>query len=213
MFYIWRMKIKWYLSTLVLVFIFFGLFQKQMSAPNQEILVAFNTEEVSIEQSQNAVAAISDQLRAFGIDDILVQKTANGSLKISYHSAISVENIKKTFGRDLLELNISPVHLEKSNRKFPSKNNQKDYNLDVYAIQKTSDNNQSTGKYVIAVKQDFDRYLNTSFYPNFISVDLSLVNQAKSTLNSFSEVSFNLINDTSYIIPEVRAGPNYLGRL
>lgn len=200
------MKIKWYLSTLVVVFSFLGICNNKISLPNQEILLQFNSEEVTTEQSQKAIATIKQQLRCFGVDYFHVSESGNGELRISYHSSMDVESIKKSLSEDGLGLDLTSLNPNDKDEKSPNQNH-KDYNLDVYELQKTTDSNNSAGKYIIVVKQDYDRYISPSFYPYVSQHDFCQpVEFEKLANNSFTQHAL-ATNSTSYIIPEVRAGP------
>lgn len=201
------MKIKWYLSTLVIVLASLGFCQNQISIPNQEILVQFNTEEVTIEQSKKAIDVIKQQLHNFGIESFHIREIQNGELRISYHSSLDVENIKKALAEKEIGLALTSLQDKKSS-KDPSGDPQKDFNLDVYEIQKPSDSH-SAGKFVIVVKQDFDRFLNSNFYPTFNQTDFAQLNDVENLPNnSIAYIAF-AIKNTSHVIPEVRAGPAF----
>jgi hypothetical protein len=202
------MKTKWYISTLILVLTFLGICHNQISLPNQEILVQFNTKEVTAEQSQNAIAAIKQQLQTFGVDNIQVREESNGSLKISYHSAIAVENIKKTLSDDeALALDFTALNHHKKSSKYPSKKQSKSYNLDVYELHKPTDNSNSAGTYVINQKQDYDRFLSSNSGLHLDEIDLSKTEGfVKLSAKTNKNTAF-VIENTSYIFPEVRAGP------
>ncbi len=201
------MKAKWYLSTLVVVLTFLGICHNQISTPNQEILLQFNSDEVTTEQSQNAIANIEQQLRSFGIENIQVREDENGQLKIAYYSAVDIESIKKILSAESLNLDVASLKLDKNSSKKTSKDNQKDYNLDVYEIQKPADGNNSAGKFVVIVKQDYDRFLNSNFYPSFNQIDANQTHIVEKLSNSFFKDIAVAIQNTSHIIPEVRAGP------
>lgn len=202
------MKTKWYISTLILVLTFLGICHNQISLPNQEILVQFNTKEVTAEQSQNAIAAIKQQLQTFGVDNIQVREESNGSLKISYHSAIAVENIKKTLSDDeALALDFTALNHHKKSNKYPSKKQSKSYNLDVYELHKPTDNSNSAGTYVINQKQDYDRFFTPNIGLHSAEIDFSKSDKVVKSSHKLNKNSVFLIDNTSYIIPEVRAGP------
>lgn len=203
------MKIKWYLSTLVILLSFLGICHNQISTPNQEILVQFNTEEVTSEQSKKAIEVIKQQLHNFGIESFHIREIENGELRISYHSSLDVESIKKALSEKELGLALSSLQQDKKTSKKPSEEHHKDYDLDVYEIQKTSDGNNSAGKFVIVVKQDYDRYLNSNFYPSFNQTDFGQLKVVENLPNNSIEYIAFVINYTSHVIPEVRAGPAF----
>lgn len=206
MFYIWRMKMKWYLSTFVIAIAFLGICHYQMAAPNQEILLRFNSKGVTVEQTDSAIASIKGQLQNFGIDSIHIHNE-NGELRISYHSYIDVESIKKSLSEKELGIGLTSLNQHGKRTKSPHKENKKDYRLDVYEIQKTSDSNTSTGKFLVIVKQDYDRFLNSNFYPSFNQNEVNGHHEIFKVTNKIITSFAILIENTSYVIPEVRAGP------
>ncbi len=201
------MKTKWYLSTLVVVFTFLGIFLNQASSPNQEILVQFSSEEITTQQSDKAIAVIKRQLQDFGIDSFHIQKSENGDLRISYHSSMDVESIKKALSQNELHLDFESSNQHDNGSRKSSEKNQNYYNLDVYDLHKTSDGNNSAGKYVIVVKQDYDRFLNSNFYPSFNQTDFNLSTEGEKVANNSCKAVVFATNQNAHIIPEVRAGP------
>ena len=203
------MKMKWYLSTLVIALAFLGIYHNQISVPNQEILVQFNSDEVSAEQSQTTIATIKQQLQTLGVENIQVHTESNGKLKISYHSSSDVQSIKKilTEGENVV-LDYSSLNQESKSNKESSGKNHKKYNLDVYEIhKKTGETSNSAGTSVLNVKQDYDRFV----YPNdcLHSNDIDIT-AADGTSNQAYKVNKDIataIDNTSNTIPEVRAGP------
>lgn len=207
------MKLKWYLSTLILAFTIIGICHNKLSSPNQEILVQFNSDEVTVEQSQNAIASIKQQLLTFGIEDIQVREDENGKLKISYYSSVDVESIK-----EILALGESSLHpytslaKHKRSKQLPSDQKSKSYNLDIYELQQSTDsNNGSAGKSVMIVKQDFDRYLNPNVSLPFKDLDFSDIELSLKQAYKINRTIAIAIKNTSHTIPEVRAGPFKIG--
>lgn len=202
------MKTKWYFSTFILILTFLGICHHQISLPNQEILVQFNTKEVTAEQTQNAVAAIKMQLQGLGVETILVREAPNGSLKISYHSIMAVESIKKLLSDEAsLALDFTAFGQHKKSSKSPSKESSKSYNLDVYELQHP-DNSNSVGAFVISQKQDYDRFFNPNSGLYLYKIDLdqtdNIIKRPYKVIKNDAVVKEN----TPYVFPEVRAGPS-----
>lgn len=202
------MKAKWLIGTLTILFAVLGICHNQISIPNQEISVQFNTDEVTTEQSQNAIASIMQQLQTLGVGNMQVREEANGILKITYHSAVDVESIKKTLSKEDLNFAYTSFEQHKQSDKSPKKDNKRSYNLDIYEIHKATDSNSdSTGKYVLNIKQDYDRFSNSNVFLASNEIDYSdtdrLVKQAYKVNRTITIALDNL----SKKIPEVRAGP------
>ncbi len=207
------MKIKWYISTLILVLTLTGICINKISSPNQEILVQFNTIQVSKEQSQTAIASIKLQLLAFGIDQIQVREVENGKLKITYFSSVDVPSIKKILSKEE-HLLVDYVPMEDGDGKFPSKKDSKNYNLDIYEIHKSPDgNNGASGKSLWIVKQDYDRFLNPNVSLPYKLDVVTEIEQLLKCVRKVNRTSTLAINNPSHTIPEVRAGPQAIGDL
>ncbi len=202
---------KWYISTLILVLTVLGIYHNKISSPNQEILVQFNTEEVTIEQSQTAIASIKQQLHGFGIDDIQVYEGENGILKITYYSSFDVEQIQKSLSEEAnLTLDCTSVQKNNSN-KSSSEKKSKSYNFDVYEIHKSTDGSGSAGKAVLIVKQDFDRFLNPNVVLPLNDICCTISARLFKEAYKVNQKIAIQIDFTSHTIPEVRAGPLKIG--
>lgn len=197
------MKRHWYISTFILILTVIGICQNKFSSPNQEILVSFGDDQITIEHTQSAIASIKQQLYKFGIEDVHVSRGERGVLKIAYYSSIEVENIKQALSVDN-NFDYTSSYSEKSSSDNPSK----EYNLDIYELHKSTDNNGSAGKSVWIVKQDFDRFLNPNIITSSNDIDIfeasRLIKEAYK-INSSIAIA---IEETSHAIPEVRAGPS-----
>lgn len=208
------MKLKWYLSVLILAFTLIGICHNKLSSPNQEILVQFNSDEVTIEQSQSAIANVKQRLLAFGIKDIQVRKHENGTLKISYYSSDDVESIKEILAHDENSQHHYSLAKHKKSRQLPSDGKSTSYNLDIYELSQSSDSNHgATGNSLIIVKQDFDRYLNPNVSLHFNSLDVNELEPSLKRSYKVNRIFALAINKTSHTIPEVRAGPFKIGNL
>ena len=203
------MKTKWYLSALIVVLTIFGIAQNQTSLPNQEVLVHFNTQNVTSQQSDYAITVIKQQLQTLEVNNINVEKGTNGQLKISYHSTLDVGSIKKILSKVCqFKLDYTSINLDKKGTHFPENNPEKDFNLDVYEIQNpTQGTSNSAGKCVLNSKQDIDRSSNTNFLPLFSSFNIEDI-ASFSFKKEKTDGQLKLVaNHKTYNIPEVRAGP------
>lgn len=204
------MKTKWYLSMLIIVFTIIGIFHNNISLPNQEIIVQFNSDEVTVEQSYDAIELIKQQLYVFGIDTIHVQEESNGNFRIAYHSYLPVESIKNSLAsNESLELDHSSFNLNNRNNQIPSDKNHRNYNLDIYEIQSANTDYDLTGTPVIQIKNGFDRFFNPNLHFNFDifyeSGDEPEIAIIAFKLNRTIAIALDSISHT---IPEVRAGPS-----
>ena len=200
------MKTKWYISTFIIVFTLLGICHTNISLPNQEIIVKFNDDEVTNDQSQNAIASIKQQLQDFGVDNIQVRQVSNGNFRIVYHSSVAVESIKKVlFSTENLPNDVAAFGL--NHQKQSSDNNQKHYNLDVYEIQGISVDYDSTGTLTLETKYVYDRFVNSNVSSDVDDINIRIDDEPLDrAFNLYKDIAI-AIENTSHTIPEVRAGP------
>ena len=207
-FYIWRMKPKWYLNTFILIIAFLGAVLQQFSVPNQEIVLQFEDQEISLGETENTIADIKKLLQDIGIQKIQVYKGANGVLKISYFSEVDVVSIKKIFSKEkALRLSYSSLDFDKDPSKVPAKNKSNTYQLDVYEIQKSKGNALDSNGLVIKSSPENDRSFNLDvYYPDLLK-ELRLKNKIEKVAYIIYSNKSIEIDNASHNIPEVRAGP------
>lgn len=202
------MKPKWYLSTFILIVAFLGAGLQQFSVPNQEIVLQFEDQEISLVETENAIANIKKQLQDIGVEKIQVYKGDNGVLKISYFSEIDVVSIKKLFSKEkALKLSYSLLDIEEGTSKIPSKNKSNTYQLDVFEIQKSNGNEGDSNGLVVELLPENDRSFNPDVYYSALVQDVRFKNKIeKVAYVIYSAISIE-IDNSSYNTPEVRAGP------
>lgn len=200
------MKTKWYISTFIIVFTLLRICHTNISLPNQEIIVKFNNDEVTNNQSQNAIASIKQQLQDFGVDNIQVRQVSNGNFRIVYHSSVAVESIKLALtSSENLPINIASFGLNK--QKSSSNNNQKNYHLDVYEIQGISVDYDLTGTLTLETKHVYERFVNSNVYSDVDDINISIDDEPlERAFKLYKDIAI-AIENTSHTIPEVRAGP------
>jgi len=210
-FYIWRMKAKWYLSTLIVVLALFGVNQHQTSLPNQEIVLQFADLEVTSHEAQITIVNVKERLQSLGADNIQVRKGTEGKLKITYYSDSDVASIKKVLSKtNSGDLGFPDLHLDEESNDFPSNDNSNSYDLEVYEIQNDSDADWDLeGITVVELKSENHRIFNPNVYAAV---------QCTDARGRIVKVAFKIhthiataIDTTSGKIPEVRAGPFSLG--
>ena len=207
-FYIWRMKPKWYLNTFILIIVFLGAVLQQFSVPNQEIILQFEGHEISLDETENAIADVKKLLQDIGIKKIKVDKGANGVLKISYFSQVDVVSIKKIFSKEkALKLSYSSLDFNEDFFKVPTKKKSITYQLDVFEIQKSKENALDSNGLVIESSTENDPFFNLDVYYPGLLKELRLKNRIeKVAYNIFGNKSIE-IDNASHNIPKVRAGP------
>lgn len=199
------MKIKWYLSTLIIVLTLLGIKNNTISQPNQEIIVQFNASEVTARQSQEAIAVIIQQLSDIGINNIQIHKESNGKYKIAYYSFVTASQIKKSLlSNQNLAFDTASFGTTQQNGGLPSKENHKKIDLLVYDIQSYDKHFGLLGTTVVNQKNDLSN--NTCFTVSD-SYATSADDGFLKPICLASRNTTTVISNTLHTIPEVRAGP------
>jgi len=202
------MKPKWYLSTFIVIVAFLGAGLQQFSVPNQEIVLQFEDQEISLVETENAIAIIKKQLQDIGVEKIQVYKGDNGVLKISYFSEIDVVSVKKIFSKEkALKLSYSSLDIEEESSKMPSKNKLNTYQLDVFEIQKSIGNEGDSNGLVVELLPENDRSFNPDVYYSTLLKELRFKNKIEKVAYIIYSNRSIEIDNSSYNTPEVRAGP------
>ena len=207
------MKTTWYFGALLILFISLGIYQNRISEPNQEIVLKFSDIDITSDEAQNTVVVVKKQLQAIGVNTIQVQELKEGQLKITYYSSVNIESVKKALSDgNHIDIEYASNNQYENTPKFPSEKKTKNYKLDVFEIHKGNDLDSGlNGKFVLNLKQDFDRFYKQNVYIFNNEVDArhgnEIVNEA---LKIFKNIAI-AIDNTSRNIPEVRAGPTTIG--
>lgn len=200
---------KWYIGALIIVFTLLGVYQNRISVPNQEIVLKFTDVNITSDEAENTIEIVKEQLEAIGIDIIWVRELKDGQFKIAYYSTSDVASVKEILSNDKnLKIGFTSNNLSDNTSNFPSDKKSKTYKLDVYEIHKSTDSESGLdGKYVITLKQDYNRF----YYPNDVIFNNDI--DAKDG-NIIAEVAYKVhvsialaIDNSSGNIPEGRAGP------
>lgn len=199
------MKSRWYIVALITLLTFISVNRQQSTVPNQEIVVQFNADAVTFEDTQNTITIVKAQLKSVGANIIKVQEDEAGKLRITYYSDIDIADIKKALSNEnKLEIGFSPVN--KDDSKNPSEENSNRYNFDVYEIKQGNDTEWDlNGITVIELKSESNRFLNPNFYAFFDTVEWH-EHIEKVAYKTHCKTAI-AIDNTSRKIPEVRAGP------
>ena len=133
------MQTKWYLRSFVILVVLIGLTLEQIAQPNQQIVVEFAGDSISLSNAQNTIAAVTNKLQAIGAKSIKVKQGANGVLTISYYSTIDTEAVKGMLSskKEVLEEVASNDSSPKN--QAPPFDTSSNYKLDVYEIQQQYD--------------------------------------------------------------------------
>ncbi|AGC75548.1 hypothetical protein LX97_00242 [Nonlabens dokdonensis] len=197
---------KWYISAFIALVSLFVVEQHSKEAPNQEIVVSFDS--LSDHQSQETKSFITSQLTQLGAENIVVVINENEQLIITYYSELPVYDIKSSLFTiaDDEEL-VNDLRIKESDQSIPSDENAVDYQIDIYEInEQLSSGMDDDGKSYFEIKQDFSRGSQVHF--SFLQVSSLHKHDYlfATTCRVSSEVHLSL-NAISFQIPEVRAGP------
>ncbi len=204
------MKKRWYISTLVVILTFLGVVcHKQVSLPNQQIVLQFANVNTTTNQAQKTIAVVKKQLQELGVQNIQVAEIENGNLRIRYYSDTDVASVKKIFSKEKnIVLDYSSFNQENNPVKLPANDDSLSYNLDVYEI----DNGDYSelgfnGKFLLEPKLKNDRFFNPNVY---LSANTISISEKDSIVKVAYKIRRNItiiIDNTLHKIPEVRAGP------
>lgn len=204
------MKLRFRIYLLGVIFTFLGaVLQQQNVVPNQEIVLQFNDVEITPFEAENAVADLAKQLESLGIDSIQVNKKEDGKLVISYYSNVDVVHIKNALSNgQVLDVDLENSGQNNSHTQLPSQENSISYNLDIYEIQSNNDIESNLNGSVVELNLFSDKLLNPNVYSSGNSVDVTEKdNSVKVAFKVYTNIAI-AIDNTSYVIPEVRAGPS-----
>ena len=201
------MQTKWYLRSFVILVVLIGLTLEQIAQPNQQIVVEFAGESVSLSSAQNTIAAVTNKLQAIGAKSIKVKQGANGVLTISYYSTIDTEAVKGMLSsnKEVLEGVASGSSSPKN--QFPPFDTSSVYKLDVYEIQQQYDIKPDLNGLVLTFEGKTHRYFIAKVYGAIGGNQIAQQNKI-TTVSFIAQGAVSLIlTDFSYKIPQVRAGP------
>lgn len=198
---------KWRFSILIILLALIGVIsQQQVSVPNQEVVLQFKNVEIASKEAQNTIVTVKKQLQDLGADNIIVKEDEAGNLRIAYYCDADVASIKEVFSKDKnLELDFTSNH---QNEKLPSEENPISFNLDVYEILEGEDVDWSLkGVLVLEIESKSDRFFDPSIHAFIHGENIDEHNKLVKVDYKASRNIAIAIDNISYKIPEVRAGP------
>ncbi len=201
------MKAKWYFGALLVILSVLGLSQHNAIQPNQEIVLNFADKNITSNEAQSTITLVKNQLLALGAQSITVQELKSGTLHISYFSNTKTNKVKNLLLKHAnLEIGYVPL-VGKKTSETPN-NSDKDFNFDVFEIQKNGNANSGFGgKSVLTFKQDLDRFYKPYVYKLLPYKSLVLYKPHKVTIKKVFRYLAIALNGNLVNIQEVRAGP------
>lgn len=206
-----KIQPKWFLSAALLFIAVLGgvLGQQKIAVPNQEIVVQFANENISLNEANHTISIVEEELQRIGISHIQISEHKDGRLVISYYSETNVEGIKKLLSEQKeLALGFIASNESEEPQGLPTKELDIAYSLNVYEIQQGQHHASDLGgKCALELKSKHHRFVN---YNYFIPVYVGYYEVDKLYLNanfSFQRYAAVAKENGSHKIPEVRAGP------
>jgi hypothetical protein len=202
------MNSRWYISILIITLTFLGSIAstQQVASPNQEIVLQFSSENVSPQDTLNAITSVKQQLEFAGVNAIKVQTLQGGQLKIIYFSNSDVEDIKTLLSKECA-LDLGYVSQGNNQSNTPSEEKSIKYNFDVYEIQQADNISDLEGKLALEPKAENDRIFNPNVLISAKEIDIDAKENIEKIAYKLSRTIAIAIDNHSYKIPEVRAGP------
>jgi hypothetical protein len=200
-------KIKWYIGALIAIVSYFVVEQQSNDLPNQEIVVTFSHTNSAV-QLEKAVTFIKTELLGIGAQNVIVTEAVPGSLKVTYYSDLALQSVTDhLFVLSLTNDLTTSLRLKESSSDTPLEKSLLDYQIDIYEI---SDDLVSgmhpDGKSYFELKQDYNRGSQVHFY-TLQTVSTCRHNHIVTVAQKLSDQVLLAFNNSSFNIPEVRAGP------
>lgn len=198
---------KWFLGSLLAVLALIGISLDQTAGPNQEIIIKFSDSNTLQENGYEAVILVRSELEKINVSNINIEEFINGTLKITYYSDLEVREVKKIFSESTVLSQSLLYASQEEDKEHPFDNkNIGDYYLDVFKIQDSNDVDGHTGA-IVDYKSDYTRFSRVHGYAYLKAHDIHHQNNVDQIAYQTSETSALTIDNSSYKIPEVRAGP------
>ena len=201
------MQTKWYLRSFVILVVLVGLTLEQIAQPNQQIVVEFAGDSISLSNAQNTIAAVTNKLQDIGAKSIKVKQGANGVLTISYYSTIDTEAVKGMLSSNKEVLEGVASNDSSPKNQAPPFDTSSVYKLDVYEIQQQYDIKPDLNGLVLTFEGKTHRYFIAKVYGAIGGNQIAQQNKI-TTVSFIAQGAVSLVlTDFSYKIPQVRAGP------
>ena len=201
------MKTKLHFGILVLLLAFIGRYIEQTNVPNQQVVIQFSDDNISIEAAEETIEVIFSKLESSGAEQIQIGQNENGQLKITYYSKANVNKIQSIFS-NAEGFKLDYASDSNSSTDFPVHRTVKDFELNISEIQNSNPINWDfEGVEVVQLNQKSEFSYNLK-----VNTSSTLLNTVQS--NGIQKVAIKVnttvalaIDKLSFNIPEVRAGP------
>jgi hypothetical protein len=200
------MKTRLHFGLLVILLAFLGTYLEQSTVHNQQIVIQFSDQNIDEKDAEIALETIKKQLQTIGIDFIKINQNDDGQLKITYYSTSDIAQIealltngqhfKLTYG------------LEDKSSDVPEHKSSKDYELNISEIKNSNHIKWDFERAeIVQLNQKSDHSNNPRVNTSSVVVNENYFNGAVHTNIRTNHAIAIAIDNYSYMIPEVRAGP------
>jgi hypothetical protein len=203
------MKIKLHLGVVMVILMFLGTYIEHNLVPNQQIVIQFSNHQITSEEANSAAEALKQQLKDIGAKKLDIGEFNSGQLTITYYSDTDVMRIQKVLTDDDLVLDYS-LENESNDKSIPEK--EELYKFNVSEIQDSPINNWDfEGTLVTELNHKSDRYYFPKLKYSFTKEDIE--NHSFKEFLRLKITSIYHFNKSKFAhqIPQVRAGPSFLG--
>src|SRR5690606_22476557 len=134
--------------------------REQFAMPNQEIVVQFNNNSISADETDRAISEITSQLKSIGVADIQVSEMLDGTFKVTYYSTIDIAVVDDLFNKqNKLQLGESAFGKTENHSKIPFNNDSNTYKLAVIKIHTDYGSDLAFHGLPLEIKSLTDQYL------------------------------------------------------
>ncbi|WP_405380954.1 hypothetical protein [Maribacter sp. LLG6340-A2] len=200
------MNAKWCVSTLIIILAVLGLSQGPTKASNQQISLQFTDVELASGSAHEEVlAAITKKLHTLGVETIEIVENDGAQLSIRYYSHVDANSVKAFLTQENTQEHSKiqdKLPLDVPEEKIPEL-----YNLVVYDLQQPGDSVVFLNGALVSIQKQEKKDTIDPVKLNFdskIVLELAIVEHTAFKINQDIAIA---IDQTSQIIPEVRAGP------
>ncbi|WP_036152530.1 MULTISPECIES: hypothetical protein [Maribacter] len=203
------MNAKWCVSTLFIILALLGLSQEQTKASNQQIVLQFADVELASESAHDEILAeITKKLEVLGVDGVEIIENDGAQLSIRYYSDVDALSVKEFLSEENQPLTTNEEEFPSD---YPKEQLPETYNLVVSDLHQQADSGVTLNATLVAVqKQDSKKLTNPVLLPFSSAVELEQDVLVATAYKINRTIAF-AIDNTSQIIPEVRAGPYSCG--
>jgi len=207
------MKTKLHFGVLIILLAFFGRYLEQSTDANQQIVIQFSDENIAEEDAETTIDDIYVRLQSIGAEHIQIGQNENGQLKITYYSNADVQHIQDILSKEG-GFKFALGFDGNGSADFPLEKAVKNYKLNISEIQNSSNINWDfEGVQIAELNQKSDRFNKVKLNVSGENINIEHSNSIILVAIKENNTVAIAINNLSYKIPEVRAGPANQGTI